>query len=885
VSWWSRLANVFRTDRVNRDLDEELRLHVEERTHDLIADGMSRDEAQREASRRLGNALRLRDASRDARVLVWLDSLVRDGRLGLRLLRKHAVVTAAVVLSLALALGACLAAFALIDALILRPLPVRDPGRLVYLSYRNDTPGQPDTETFNDPLFVRLREAGRGTVDLFAVSTQVMRDVTFDGSDAEGARTQFVSGDAFERFGIVPAVGRVIGRGDDETPGASPVAVLSHAFWTRRFGGDPHVVGRSFAMDGRTFQIVGVARAGFEGVEPGRPTDVWLPYAMYSPRAFGNPQFNWFRILGYVGPGVSMPRAQSVLQTAFSGARRERVGQLGAGRSPEAIARYVSAPLFVRPAANGPSPLRAQFGQALWMLGAIAGLVLLIAGSNVTNLQLARTATREREMALRLSIGAGRARLIQQLLVENALVALAACALALAFARSVAPWIVGMLASADDPIQLDLHGDWRFIVGAIVLTVMTTMLSGLVPALRASRVAPVSALKADRRAGGVRASAMRPFVAAQIAFGLVVLFLGNLFLQSFTKLTLLDPGFSRADVLVLSLDASRVTSVRPKVAVLDAVDRVQLVPGVSAAGAALVNVLGRALTFDVGLPGTPPRTIDTTVAPVGPGFFDAMGMSLRTGRALTREDMEPDRAIVVNETFARAYFGDQPAVGRLIDLQTAEAAARPHEIVGVVADARYDLRRPAAPTIYEPLRLLWAPTIYVRVSGDPQRLVPVLRDVIRAATPTLGVTAVASQADLVGRTLVRERLLAMLSTFFALVGLVLVGVGLYGVLTFTVVQRTREIGIRTALGARPSSTVWTVVADLIGAMAIGLAAGLAGGLYTSRFVEAFLFDVTPFDLSSLAWPVGVFFLAAIAAAAWPARRAARVDPVIALRAE
>ena len=296
---------------------------------------MSRDEAQRQASRRLGNALRLRDASRDARVLVWLDSLVRDGHLGLRLLRKHAVVTAAVVLSLALALGACLAAFSLIDALILRPLPVHDPGRLIYLTYRNDTPGQPYTETFNDPLFVRLREAGRGTVDLFAVSTQVMRDVTFDGSDAEGARTQFLSGDVFERLGIAPAAGRVIGRGDDEAPGASPVAVLSHAFWTRRFGGDPHVVGR-------TFQIVGVARAGFEGVEPGRPTDVWLPYAMYSPRAFGNPQFNWFRILGYVGPGVSMPRAQSVLQTAFSGARRERVGQLGAGRSPEAIARCIT---------------------------------------------------------------------------------------------------------------------------------------------------------------------------------------------------------------------------------------------------------------------------------------------------------------------------------------------------------------------------------------------------------------------------------------------------------------------------------------------------------------------------------------------------------------
>jgi predicted permease len=885
MSWSSRLANVFRTDRVNRDLDDELRCHAEARADDLMADGMPREAARRHASRRLGNVLRLREESRDAKVVSWLDSLVRDGRLGLRLLRKQAVVTAAVVLSLSLALGACLAAFALIDALILLPLPVHDPGRLIYLTYRSDTPGQPDVETFNDPVFVRLRDAGRDAVDLFAVSTQVVRDVTVGGGDAERVRTQFISGDAFERFGIVPTVGRVIGRGDDEAPGASPVAVLSHAFWTRRFGGDPAVVGRALVLDGRTFQIVGVARTGFEGVEPGRPTDVWLPYAMYNPRAFGNAQFNWFRILGYVHAGVPRPRAQAILQSTFSDVRRERAGQMGSNRSPDAVARYVNAPLVVHPAANGPSPLRAQFGRALWMIGAIAGLVLLIAGSNVTNLQLARTATREREMALRLSIGADRARLIQQLLVEHALVALAACALALVFARSVAPWIVGMLASADDPIHLDLHFDWRLTAGVIALAAMTTTLSGLMPALRASRVAPVSALKSDGRSGGLRASAMRPFVAAQIAFGLVVLFLGSLFLQSFTKLAMLDPGFSRSDVLVLSLDVSRVNSVRPKVAVLDAVNRVQLVPGVRAAGAALVNVLGRALTFDVPVPGTPRHTIDTTVAPVGPGFFEAMGMTLRAGRALTREDIDADRAIVVNETFARAYFGDQPAVGRLIDLQTAEDAARPHEIVGVVADARYDLREPAAPTIYEPLRLLWAPTIYVRVTGNPQRLVPALRDVIRGAMPALRVTDVASQADLVSRTLVRERLLAMLSTFFALVGLALAGVGLYGVLTFSVVQRTREIGIRTALGARPMRTVWTVVADVGGAVLVGLIAGLAGGLYTSRFVEAFLFDVTPFDLSSLAWPVGVLLIVAIVAAAWPARRAARVDPVIALRAE
>jgi len=309
---------------------------------------------------------------------------------------------------------------------------VRQPDRLIYLTVPTGNPERPEGDTFSDPVFLRLRDAARGHVDLFAMSTQVLRPAKFDGpaGEKEQLRTQFVSGDAFDRLGVVPAAGRLIARQDDLQPGAHPVAVVSHAFWMRRFGGDPAIVGRwftladsRFALEDRPFQIVGVAERGFTGIEPGRPSDLWLPYAMYNPRAFGNFYFGWFRILGRLNDDVRVESAQAVVQAAFTNLRRERARLDGAGpaRSPAEAARFIVTPIYLRSAANGPSPLRGQFERPLWILAAIAALVVLIAGSNVANLFLARTAVREHEMALRLSIGAGRGRLIQQMLVESAL--------------------------------------------------------------------------------------------------------------------------------------------------------------------------------------------------------------------------------------------------------------------------------------------------------------------------------------------------------------------------------------------------------------------------------------------------------------------------------
>jgi putative ABC transport system permease protein len=889
MSLWSRLANMFRSGRVERELDEEFQFHIDERIRERTAAGVPYAAAAREVARRFGSPLRLREQSLDVKLLPWLDSLARDVRLGLRTLHKNAVVTAAAVVSLSLALGACVAAFALVDALILRPLPVRHPEQLVYLAFPTYAAERPEADTFNDYVFVRLREAARQHVELFAMSTQVMRPVIFGGSqEKEQLRTQYVSGDAFERLGVSPHAGRLLAASDDLQPGAHPAAVLSHAFWSRRFGGDPTVVGRWFALDNRQFQIVGVTEPRFGGVEPGRPTDVWLPYAMYNPRAFGNFSFNWFRVLGRVKQDVRREEAQAVLQAAFTNVRRDRVSSLGPTASPERVAHFLATPLYVRPAANGPSPLRRQFERPLWILASIAGLVLLIAGSNVANLFLARAAAREREMALRLSIGAGRGRLIQQVLVESALVAIAVCVLGLFVAAVAAPSVIGMLAPAADPVNLDLRVDWRLCAFIGGLVVLTTALLGLAPALRASGVAPLLALKAGGERSGPRSGVMRPFVALQVAFALVVLFVGGLLVQSFARLSSVSPGFATSDVLLLSVEAvQRVDPDQQRAALLQVLDRLREIPGVQAVSSAEFNALGRAWTHNTRLPGAGPETVESTIQPVLPGYFETMRIPLVAGRTFERRDVQSKDAfaMVVNQAFAARYFGAEAAVGRSVPTRFFENDTGPYEVVGVVADARYDLRKPAAPTIYLMMPPRTNGTVLVRVERSSTALASRLRAEIRAVNPLFRATSVMTQSAAVDQTMLRERLLALLSGFFAVIGLLLAAVGLYGVLSYSVMQRTREIGLRMALGARQRGVVWLVLADTGGTVIIGVTCGLVGALYLNRYVETLLFEVRPLEFWSLALPLGTLLIAALLAAALPALRAARVDPAIALRYE
>jgi putative ABC transport system permease protein len=892
VSWMSRLKNAFRPTAVDRALDDEMLAHIEALTDDLVVAGLSREAAEAAAVRQFGNRLRLRESSRDVKLLPWVESVIRDVRFALRMFDKHRVVTSAAIASLTLALGACLSAFSLVDALILRPLSVRDPHQLVYLTFPTYSASSPLGSSFSYPLYTALRASEGDAIELFGVSGENRRRATFSSAEQqeELLRVRFVTGNALSVFGVQPAVGRLLAPSDDVAPGGDGVAVLSHSFWRRRFGSDPAIVGGMFTVGKKRFQIVGITEESFTGVEPGRPVDVWLPFATYDAGGFTftNRESNWFLIFGRVKPGVQVAHARDVLQAPFSAFRRELAsGRRGPENTRDRIERYANTPLELSPAGNGPSGLRRQFDRPLWILSVLVALVLLIAVSNVANLYLARAAVREREMSLRLSIGASRGRLVQQLLIESALLAAVASLLGLAFARIAGPTIVQMLAPATDPVYLELRLDWRLLIFLCVSAALTTVLFGLAPALRASRVNPIGVL---RRAAPQLASApglSRPLVAVQVSVSLAILFVASLLLVSFGRLAGADLGFAKDGVLLVRVESR--DQLDPEIARasgLQLLERVRKIPGVSKASLSAWPLFSQGGWISlVRVPGRETDTFSPPHMPVSPGFFDTMGIRLLHGRDFVASDSEPlePSAVVVNEAFARRYFDGGSAIGRIYD-RTGTGQPIRQEIVGVVSDARLsDPRSLPPPTVYVPVRGLG--TVQVRAVGDPLALTTFIEREVRETHASLRATEFGLQATRVANTLLRERLLALLSGFFATVGLILAAVGLSGVLSFSVARRTREIGIRIALGARPPALVLAIVKDTAVMTGLGIVVGLAGGLYLSRFIKGLLHEVQPTDAVSIALPIAGLLLTAFLAAVPAARRASRLDPIEALRSE
>jgi len=898
MSLISRLRNAIRPSRLDDEIDEELRFHVAARTEDLITEGLPPDEAAREARRRFGHALPLHEESRDIRLLPRLESLVQDVRFGARILAKHPVVTAAAVLSLGLAAGASIAAFSLIDALIMRPLPVRDPQRLVYLTIRNVEAGANEVDSFSYILFQRLRESARPNAELFGASYPWPHAAIVDRTQSEHERvsTQWISGRAFGVLGITPALGRVLNADDDRNPGQSPVAVLAHRFWVRRFGTDPKVIGRWISIDGKEYQVVGVARQGFDTLEPGVATDCWVPLTMGHTDALANPGWSWFRIWGRLDPTESPDRLQQRLQPTFGAFRKERSATFPPDIPLQRLRGYLATPLFVNAAANGPSSIRLQFERPLWIMSGLVALVLLIACTNVANLQIARATAREREMALRVSIGAGRGRIVQQVIVESALLTVGAVVFGLLFAALTVPAIVSRLMPSDAPTWLDVRWNWGTLVFLIGLSAASTLLCGLFPALRTSVVAPQTALKSTGGRNTTPLRALRPLIAAQLSFSVVVLFVTALLLGSFVRLVTIDPGFTSRDVTLLTLsappmktadgqrdDADGIRTVRERI--LAAVRDRSGVTSASLSGWALFA--GSSWSSIVRVPGRAPGATEPSFLEVSPNFFETMRIPLLGGRDFTGADAAPEHpsAAVVNEAFARQYFGRLDVVGRTFQRFERQGTV-PHEIVGVVGNAKYnDLREPAPPTVYVPIRTLDGLTIQVRSDRDAVAVASLVKAELARIHSDLHVTGVSLQSSLIANNLIRERLLALLSAFFGIVALLLAVIGLYGVLSYAVVQRTREIGIRMALGARPGGVVRLVFAEAAIATGIGLLVGLGVGLLAARVVATLLYEVTPADPFTAALTITVLGLAAVLAGLPPALRATHVDPVIALRYE
>jgi predicted permease len=588
---------------------------------------------------------------------------------------------------------------------------------------------------------------------------------------------------------------------------------------------------------------------------------------------------------------VTADQARAILQTVFTTFQRDRSSRFRADEPREHIENFIRTPLYLHAAASGPSRLRESFERPLWVLAVIAFLVLLIACSNVASLLIARTAARDREMALRLSIGAGRGRLIQQMLVESGLLSATSCLLGVLLAAKAGPLIVDMLSTSQRVVRLDLQVDWGVLGFLTAAGSVTTFLFGLAPALRASGASPNAVLKAGGGRQTAKIGLFRPLVAAQTAFSFLVLFVAGLFLTSFGRLVGSDLGFERNHLVVVDVDAKGLRPGEPKTLAAWRVlqERLREIPGVQSAslsGWALFE--GSSSSRSLRVPGRPAEAFEPRYLPVSPGFLETMKIRLVAGRDFDWRDWRPSpqSAVIVNESFVHRYFPGESALGKRFFQVDKGGALTAQDIVGIAGDAKYlSVRAPAPPTVYEPLGPgSWA-SVQVRTHLDPSALTALLRNELPRIHPAFRMTGVTLQSTLVDNTLVRERVLALLSGFFSIVAIVLIAVGLYGVLSYGVFQRTREIGIRVALGARPLGVVSLVVSEIGLVMALGLGLGLAGAIAATRFITALLYEVKPSDIWSIAAPLTSLLFVCSFAALLPALRAARIDPNTALRYE
>ncbi|HEY3739570.1 MAG TPA: ABC transporter permease [Bryobacteraceae bacterium] len=846
MSLWSRIANALRGgDRINREIDEELQTHIDE----AIAHG--RDAARVQNS--FGSALRHREASRDIRALAWLDSLRADAIFGLRRLMQTKVTSAAAILSLALAIGACTSAFRLIDALLLRPLPIAHPERLYVVAFSGimANTGKPLTyDSSSYPMFRQMKTDVQNEADLVAASYADRTDLTY-GSDEEMEKgfRQFVSGDMFQMFGLQPAAGRLFTSHDDTTPGAHPVAVISYDYWTRRFGRDPSALGRTMRVDDNLFEIVGVAPEGFTGTETGTLTDIFFPMMMKRIETLTSWNNFWMRTLVELKPGVAAQPVRDRLAATFHSIQVERLKSQPYLTKPQRD-HFFDEKLVLESAASGRSNLQREYRQALEALSVLVGLVLLIACANLANLMTARATARSREMALRVSIGAGRFRLIQLVLIESAWVAFLATVAGAVFAWWSAPFIIAMINSPDNPARLLLPADWRVLAFSLALTLAVTFLFGLPPALRASNVKPSSALKGGEDPHS-RRRLMHVLIAAQVAFCFVVLFVAGLFVSSFDRLSRQPLGYSPDRIINLET-----LTRRPQLPVYwdQVVDHLRRMPGVTSVAMSPWPVMsGETSIGNVSAHGGPASDVFSDTFAISPGWIETMKIPLLSGRDLRPSDVSPG-AVIVNQSFTRQFFSGDDPIGKSFEQVDSKGTRTRFEIVGLVPDARYrdNLRLPIRPTFYPPInsanpqgepRPRQRGTFVVQTSGaDPLALASILRSEVSRANSEFRVSNIRTQNEIIESKTIRERLLAMLAMFFACVALLLAAVGLYGVLDYSVLQQRREIGIRIAIGARTADVIQKVTVSVFAMVILGAIAGLGLGMISVRYIEAILYQ-------------------------------------------
>jgi predicted permease len=885
MSVWSRVANALRGERLNREIEEELQSHMEE----AIASGRDPGEARRT----FGSILRQREASHSIRAAGWLESLLADVRFGWRQLCRNKVTSAAAVLSLALGIGSCVAAFRLIDALLWRPLPISHSSKLYVLSRKmTGFNGRPvEDDHWATPDFNLMRDAVKDQADLIAISDADRTDITWStDDDMEKAHVVYVSGNMFPLFGLEPVLGRLLAPADDRAPGVAPYAVLSWDYWNHRFGRDPYVLGRSLHLGDQTFEIIGVGPRDFTGTEKGTVTDIFLPLSMNSFAT--EDRMDWHRIFLMLKPGVNPATALEPIRQHLSAVNRSfgrACSTCFRGETKASVDRFLKQTLVFHPAGAGISELQKDYRRLLGILGFMVALVLLIACVNVANMMTAQAAARAHEMALRISIGAGRRRLVQLILSQSALLALLASVLGAFFAAWSAPFVLSLVNPPDNPARLALPADWRVLLFGFALIILVVLLLGLLPALRASAVRPVVALKGGEDPHSPRRF-MRGAVALQVAFCFLVLFLSSLFVASFERLQNRPLGFSTDRLLLLETVAGKG---QLPVVWNQTAEVLRAVPGVDSVAISGWPLLGRIkINSEISINGAPPSSSPAFFLNVSPGWLSTMKIPLVSGADFRPEDTSPGAALV-NETFVKTFFSGQDPIGRTFE----RGANQPlNKIVGVTPDVPdHDLREPNRAVFYVPFNAIddkstseivsFATFAIHTEASNPLALAGSLRQLIAQRHNGLRVSNVTTQLDLVRDQTLRERLIATLAGFFAVVALLLAGIGLYAVLNYSVLQRRREIGIRMAIGSTRAGIVRLVTLDVFQMIAFGGCAGVALGFGAARYVESLFYQVKATDADMIALPACALGLTVLVATLPAVLRALRTDPTETLRAE
>ncbi|HWY03816.1 MAG TPA: ABC transporter permease [Candidatus Acidoferrum sp.] len=891
-----QLLNWVRRRDLESGLDRELRYHIDCRVSDLMLSGLPEPEARRQASLELGNLTKVREEVRDVWLTRWLRDFVYDLRFSARSFLRSPPFTATIVLSLALGIGATTAIYSLVDQVLLHALPIRQPQRLVLIDWKGDqvANGFGSWNLMSYPICLDLQLQDRFFDGVICRAATTVNLST--GGEHKPAAAEIVSGTYFSVLGVGPALGRVLATDDDRTPDASPIVVLAYDFWKSQLAGAPDVVGRRVLVNQHPMMVIGVAAPEFRGIDVGQVPSLWIPASMSAEAIPGfhdllDRRTRWMQVLGRLRPNVTLQQAQIGLQPWFKAMLDEDTRRTGFPRiTAERRKQFLASRIELTPAAQGHSSLRRRLSQPLWVLFAITTVLLGLACLNVAGLFLARGSARDREISTRLALGASRGRIGRQLLTDSLLFALAGGLLGVALAAPAMRALIAFLPRDVAANALQSAVDSRLLLFALLISVAAGVLSGIAPALHAGRRSLISSLRERGGAiGGVRLR--KAIVTVQISFSLILVVGAVLFVRTLTGLLAKGPGFDTSSLVSFSLDPGRngYSPSETSRLIRRVDDAIRASVSTQTSGVASFQLLTGGSWNDPMTIQTDQRVTtdrDVNLNAVSPGFFATLGIRIVAGRNFDDRDSRTEgeggrRSAIVNEAFVKRYLGGRNPLGVRICEGSGPDAKPNVEVIGVVTDFSYrGLREESEQAYFEGDD---GGNFYVKVRGTPEQAFQSIRTIIHNADPALPIANFRTLDEQINRSLNTERMLATLSGAFGTLALLLSLVGLYGVMSFVAIQRTREIGIRMALGATGSSAIWLVLRDAVAMTAAGTAIALPCVVALGRLVESQLFGVKPTDLITIAAATLLLTSGTLGAALIPAYRASMVNPTDALR--